>query len=117
MITFRSEMLSAPDGAKVELATVTHEGKDFVATGAYFSSDRSKIVGDPCVTDGIYTLETWGGVTIAPLAHRGTWTNARGFGGTYAKIWAWAMVIDGVRYSGRNGGPGMLLCMRRGRKV
>lgn len=115
MITFKSETLTAPNGATIETGTVTLQGRDFSATGAIVDTANGRIdayasVGAP----GVYSLTTWEGVAIAPLRMVRRWKQW-GFGGVRTEIWAWSATIDGTVYSGRNGGPGMHVRMRAGR--
>jgi hypothetical protein len=114
-MNYKSETHTATNGARVEVGTVTFEGRDFSALGSIVDPARGVAVGyvSRDKATGAYTFTTWEGKTIAPLAHRGTWTQ-RGFYGVRITIYAWTCTIDGRRYSGRNSGPCMLLRMRAG---
>lgn len=97
-----------------EVGRFEHEGKVYEAGGAYYDRERGSLAGYVRdLGDGRYWLIKWDGGTIAPLRlvkkYRG------GFGrGT---MWAWSAVYDGRVFSGRNGGPEMVLRMRAGRSV
>lgn len=113
---FRSEIGSAPNGARVEIATITHEGRDFTALGSVVDHARGFVVGyvtrdEHGPNPSTYRLTTWEGTTIAPLRLVNTWEQY-GFYGARVRHFAWRAVIDGRTYSGRNSGPGMLLRMR-----
>lgn len=116
--TFKSETHTSPNGASVEVGTVTFQGRDFAALGAIvdeangvvcaYASERK---GSP----GSYVLTTWEGAEIAPLRLTGTWENRNVFGGFPVKMYAWSATIGGKVYSGRNSGLHMFVRMRAGK--
>jgi hypothetical protein len=129
MIDFSATTEITPTGARVEVATVTHEGHPFTALGSVIDEARGEICayvsetneGDPRLLGSgrdlgapRFRLSTWEGTTIAALELRGRWTQ-RGFGGVKNTITAWRATVGGRVYSGRNSGPGMFLRMRAGR--
>lgn len=111
--TFRSETHVATNGARVEVGTMSFEGRDFAATGSIVDEARGYVVGYVhTLPDGRYELRTWGGETIAPLRKTGSWKVRTCFGGWPVTMRAWAATINGRRYSGRNGSEWDLLRMR-----
>ena len=126
---FKSETHVAPNGARIEVATVTHEGHEFTNLGSIVDPSSGVIVGYPHkVSDGAgigtigrgpqYELRTWEGKTIAPLTRVRSF---RSYGIASTTLTAWRMTYEGRVYSGRNGGffgdVGALLRMRAGRKA
>jgi hypothetical protein len=109
----KSEIHVATNGARVEVGTYTHEGRDFAALGSVVDEARGILCA--YVTrreDGSHVLSTWGGETLAPLVKTGTWLNRNTFGGFPVRMFAWRCTYQGRSYSGRNAGDGMLLRMR-----
>jgi hypothetical protein len=107
----RVETKVGPKGEVIEIATVTFEGKDFTAMGSYTDEERGILHAYICGIPGAYTLQTFGGVTLAPAKL------VCCFGGFPVKMYAWRAVFNGRIYSGRNSGPGMLVRMRGGKVV
>ena len=70
--TYRSETAVTPNGARVEIATVTHDGKDFSATGSIIDESGGFLLGYPKGRE----LQTWDGKKIGVLSVTG---HARGF--------------------------------------
>lgn len=125
-MNFRSETIRTSDGVCIEVATLTHAGKDYAAYGAIIDTARGMIAGyvsaDPASPVGLaytaanpqasrYRLTTWEGKTIAPLTLVRKYEQ-RVFGGMKTTMYAWSCVINGKRYSGRNSGPAMFVRMR-----
>lgn len=96
-----------------EVGRFEHAGEVYEAGGAYYDRERGLLAGYVRdLGEGRYTLIKWDGGTITPLRlvkkYRG------GFGrGT---MYAWSATYDGRVFSGRNGGPAMILRMRAGRR-
>ena len=111
ILEYRSETHTQADGARVESATITHEGRDFTALGSVVDTARGFVVGYVGGSPGAWRLQTWEGTVIAPLTRVRSWTQ-RGFYGVRVEIHAWRAVIDGRTYTGRNSGPGMFVRMR-----
>lgn len=99
---------TAPDGARVEVGTVEHEGREFKALGS--------MVGDRLMVGylirGEHVLRTGEGVKICDLQVTGS---ARGFHGV--KLVCYAGVYQGHRWHGRGLGENSILVLRRGRAV
>jgi hypothetical protein len=117
VIAFRSETRTTDNGARVEVGTVTHEGRDFAALGSMVDEASGLVCAyvterpDPAYRDGKrYVLTTWEGVELAPLRLVRTWQQ-QCYGGR-TRIYAWSAVVQGRTYSGRNSGPTMIVRMR-----
>jgi len=111
MTTFSSSTQVQADGARVETGVVHHEGKAFAALGSVVDVASGLVNAYVSENGGVYTLTTWEGTPIAPLILTGKWQQW-GLGGVRNTIWAWRATVDGVRFSGRNSGPGMFIRMR-----
>jgi hypothetical protein len=114
MLDFHSETHTATNGAKVEVGTVTFQGRDFSAMGSVVDEANGIILGYVSGAQGIYYLTTWEGKVLGSLKLTGTWKNRNVFGGFPVTMYAWSAVIGGKKYSGRNTGAGMLLRMKAG---
>lgn len=95
----------ADNGARVEVATFTHEGRSFAALGSVLDEDSGVIVGYP--NDAGTMLMTWDGRPLFPIRQTG---KMRGF--YRSTILCWGGTYNGRYYSGRNAGSGMLLTLR-----
>ena len=104
MMESRSEHCRANNGAKVEISTITHEGRDFSALGSVVDHERGIVIGYPKGSE----LRTWDGTVIGSLRVTGS---ARGFHGV--KLVCYRATIDGIPYYGRGQGDGMILRLRR----
>jgi len=111
-----SETRTLDSGARVEVGNIEHEGRSFSALGSVIDHARGVIVAYVSErarptpgADRRYELTTWEGTTIAPLRLVRRWTS---YGCVRAEMWAWSATIDGRVYSGRNGGPAVVLCLR-----
>jgi hypothetical protein len=116
-LEFSCKTHTADNGARVEVGTVTHEGRAFEALGAV-RDEVNGFVG-AYVSErapGLFSLTTWEGVEIAPLRKVHTWKQWA-FGGVRVEIFAWSATIGGRTYTGRNSGPGMFVRMRSGKQV
>lgn len=101
--------------ATVEVGAVIYDGRRFEALGSIIDAERGIIVGYPHHSDkpGMpHLLRTWEGKSMGMLAITG---HARGFYG--AKLTCYSFEYEGVRYSGRGSGNGMLLRLRAGKRV
>jgi hypothetical protein len=120
-IAFKSETHTTASGARVEVGTMTFQGRDFSARGSVVDEANGIVCGYPTArvehdaTPGTYVLTTWNGERIAPLRLVRTWQNRNVFGGFPVTMYAWSATINGRVYSGRNSGEGMFVCMRAGK--
>lgn len=112
-LSFKSETHTADNGASVEVATVTFQGRDFVACGSCLDEARGILHAYVGGIPGAYVLQTFGGETLCPLTLVSTYENTRVFGGFPVKMYAWRCTFNGRTYSGRNSGPQMIVRMRR----
>lgn len=104
----RSVVHVAPNGAKVEVGVIVHEGQEFVALGSIISPAEGLLVG--YVTSDGKRLQTFNGETICDVQHVSY----------YCRRTKWHLVemhcyrarYNGVAYHGRGSGPSMLLRMR-----
>jgi hypothetical protein len=121
----RSETQVTPEGARIEVGTIAHEGREFAALGSVIDTARGVVVGyvmrkplgpppDGSATTG-WWLTTWDGQYVAALHLSSTWevrrVSHRGEFVCY-QMSSWSCVIAGRRYTGRNAGEGMVLSMR-----
>ena len=113
---FKSETHVQPDGSKIEVGTITFEGREFTNLGSVVDAARGYVCGYVTERDGAYLLTTWEGETIAPLRLVRRFTS---YGACRADMWAWSATIGGRVYTGRNGGlfggPGCFVRMRAGK--
>ena len=118
-LAFKSETHTATNGARVEVGTVTFEGRDFAALGAIRDEARGIVCAYVTERKGAfgtrYLLTTWEGEEIAPLRKTGTWLQYGCFGGFPVRIYSWSAKIGDRIYSGRNSGPCMFVRMRAGK--
>lgn len=108
-----SETIVATDGqAKVEIATIKHEGKEYSAMGAYISdnyvvgyiSKAEPVENFPHVTQ--HWLTTWQGEKIGRAYVVSTWRTPRSYlSSTMSQI---EVNIAGKMYTGRGSGVGMI---------
>lgn len=93
----------------VEVGRFEHEGEVYEAGGAYYDRERGLLAGYVRdLGEGSYTLIKWDGSTITPLRLVKKYRGGFGRGAMYA----WSATYDGRVFSGRNGGPAMILRMR-----
>jgi hypothetical protein len=108
----RIKLVHGPAGESAELATVIHNGREYTAYGAVRTDTTIAGYVHRDGATGAYRLRTWGGEDMGiDLLPRGSWPCPRGVFST--RMHAWRAVIDGVTYSGRNGGTNLLLVLRR----
>lgn len=117
MADYKSETRVADCGARVEVGTVTYEGRDYAALGSVVDEKRGIITCYPHLReDGTYEARMWGGKIVGPMR---LVRRYRGGFGHKTEMYAWSMVYNGRTYSGRNGGmvggPDCLVIMRAGR--
>lgn len=101
-----------PNGATVEVATITHEGKEYTAFGAFFDEEHGIIHAYTGGIPGAYKLTSFDGRDIANLTLVSTYMNRNVWGGFPVKMYAWRCTYNGKTYSGRNSGPQMIVRMR-----
>lgn len=89
----------------------THAGKTFTSGGAVVTHDF--IVGyTGKVVDGVREITDWHGKRIGTMRITSTWATPRSYvSSTMHQAYA---TVDGVRYTGRTAGEGMIF---KGRKV
>jgi hypothetical protein len=110
---YRSEHVTADCGAKLELATVIHEGREFTALGAIIDEKQGFIFG--YVSRDETELRTWDGQAICPLRRVSSWESrvmSRTGLVTFTKMFAYACRFNGRHYTGRGQGSGMCLRLR-----
>lgn len=109
----RSEHVTADCGAKLELATIIHEGREFTNLGSIIDEKNGFIFG--YVSRDEAELHTWDGQVICSLRRVSSWESrvmsSRGLV-TYTKMFAYACHFNGRRYTGRGQGSGMCLRLR-----
>ena len=93
------------ESATIEVATITHERRDFTNMGSIVDTSQGFIFA--YVSSDEARLTTWQGKTIAALTRTG---RAQGFHGV--KLTCYTCTIDGARYHGRGLGAGMCIRMR-----
>lgn len=98
--------------AKIELATVNFQGKDFTALGSIIDEQAGFVLGYIKQVGRLYQLTTWNGDVITSPKLTGTWLNRNVFGGFPVRMYAWSCVINGKKYHGRNSGVGFLIRLR-----
>lgn len=108
--------------ASVERGVWIHQGQRFEALGSVVDTARGLVVGYPKEADGgpsYFTLRTWNGAQICPLVcvRRARLTHIAGRYVGPIVMYYWRATIDGVRYSGRNQGTGLVLRLRAGKRV
>jgi len=107
-----TEIVTAPNGAVVEMVTIKFQGHEFTAMGSVVDKANGLIVGYPKKTPSGWTIGD-GVASDVKIRLISSWKQRmpNGFF-PWTRIYAWSAVVDGVRYSGRNSGEGMLLRMR-----
>lgn len=103
----KSITVTAPNGASLEIATVTLNGQDFTAGGALVDEQAGLIFGYVVRQASGYVLTSWEGKVIMPLTLTG---KARGFHGTRLECFAGS--YNGRRYHGRGLGESMCIKLR-----
>lgn len=100
--------ITVTDAPYIELdCTITHDGKSYTANGAYL--DENACIGY-LHTDGILT--NWHGCPIGTYRIAATWKTPRSYvSATMSQVYA---TVNGITYTGRSAGIGMLF---RGRRV
>lgn len=114
------EVQVQPNGARVEVATIVHEGKSFTNLGSVVDEERGRIVAyvrsvvDPAYRSGHrYELTTWNGESLGPLTLVSSWEQWTPRAHMKTRFFAWRFVAkDGRVYHGRNAGPGMIVRLR-----
>lgn len=108
----------AANGADVEVGIVTFQGRDFAALGSVVDLSHGEVCGyvKRCPVRGRYVLTTWAGecmyIELRPTA---TWRTPRSFVST--TMTSFKTVINGHRWTGRCGGEGMFLRLKKGASV
>lgn len=103
----RVEVASTETGAKVEIATVLHDGKEFTAMGSVVDHKAGRVTGYPKGN----VLQTWDGKPIGTCTVTSTW-RLRVFAGPLT-MRQYHATVDGIHYTGRGQGDGMCLNLRR----
>ena len=119
----RSE-LTTSDTRVEELAVIVHEGREFSAGGfsvdleagrmiAYVTEDKTHPEGFPYEKPLVW-LTTWAGERSVTLARTG---KSRGFYGATLEHFYTRRPVAGFYWYGKGLGSGMMLRLRKGRKV
>jgi len=90
-----------------EIASFTHEGKTFTSGGAHIDPEKATAY---VSSDGLF-LTTWNGKILALLHVTAKWATPRSF--VSPEMWQAEATINGVQYTGRTAGPGMVWKGRR----
>jgi hypothetical protein len=117
----RSEHLTADNGARVEVGTiVAPNGREHSAQGSIVDHDHGIVCGyvnargvvplGRSTVGRTWDLTTWDGATIGTVEVVSVWSNPRGI--FSAHVYAFRATIDGKRYHGRGGGPGLFVRLR-----
>lgn len=122
-MNFRVETVKAADGAKAELATLTHEGREFTAFGSCVDLGRGHIVayvrtGHGHLHNKYFDLVTFGGRHMGVLKKTGESTGWPDRSGRRSKITHFSFEAHGYRWSGKLGLEwNQLIHLRRGKKL
>ena len=109
--SFRSEVVQE-NGARIEYATVIHDGQEFTNLGSVIT-DRF-ISGYVKKIDGVYHLTTWNGEPIMRLVISSQWKQLT-WAGYRVQMYSFSGEYNGHVWAGRNQGEGILIRMRRGK--
>jgi len=90
--------------------TFQGKGKEFSAGGANIDAESGRISGYPSPQNRGYVLKTWGGETIGPIQLVKSWVQYSF--GNKTRIYAWRIKYQGRTFTGRNGGPEMILHLK-----
>lgn len=108
--TERNNVVDPRNGAVVgfaEVATITHNGRDFTSGGAYIDPDRAigypKFESDHIGASGV--MQSWNGDTLGTASITSSWRINSHWAPRMFQI---ECVIDGRTYTGRGMGSGMI---------
>lgn len=104
-----SEIVAAPRGVLVEIATMVHEGREFANLGAVVDHKNGFACAYP---DGKGHVTTWNGVVLGTARIVRRWKQFVPGAHWRVEMFAWSCRIEGKGYYGRNGGPCMALKLR-----
>jgi hypothetical protein len=113
----RSEHGTAPNGARVEVGIVEHEGREYSALGSVVDPERGIVVGYVGkITPAGYgahvrALTTWDGKTIGAVWPVSSWPTPRSH--VSSRMYAYRAEVEGVMYQGRGAGEGMIVKLRK----
>ena len=100
----------APGAAFAELATVVHEGREFIAGGAFVTDDR--LIAYLNGPEGNWIVQTWNGVRIGTACATTSWPMPRSWVGS--RMYQVSIRLDdGRRYQGRSFGSNMSVRAKR----
>ena len=105
-LTFRSE---TRDG--VEVGIVTHDGKEYSALGSVVTPDRLVAYMGKKFAPTLCFITTWEGTVIGAGRIRSTWTTPRSY--ISSEMYQVEAVVNGVHYTGRCAGDGMIFKGKR----
>jgi len=102
----RSETRQAPNGAQVEIGTITLQGREFTALGSIVDPASGLLVGYVHEhTPGFFELRTWQGQPICPLRRTGRiTTRLRACDGSPMRLECYSATYQGRNYYGRHCG-------------
>jgi hypothetical protein len=116
----RSETHTTPDGATLEVGTVTHNGREFSALGHVLSADGSRVTGylgkpfhggsESVGARGFLT--DWSGTPIGRYEITGRWRMPHSWVASHM-VSARVVLQGGAVYTGRGMGVGMIWRGRR----
>ena len=101
-----------PDDSTVEVATITHEGREFTNIGACVYPTHAVAYLKHDAATGLYSVTAWSGAQLGAARVVSTWRAMSPNGYPYTTMQVRA-TINGVRYTGRCAGVGMLWRGRR----
>lgn len=110
---FRTEIVPQANGAKVEVSTMIHEGREFTAMGSVIDHANGRVTGYVRVTKDGPQLVTFTGEVIAKLSVVSRWTQPgrwthKGFYVSPIKMASYRAIIEGRTYHGRCGAADLL---------
>lgn len=111
----------APGSAFAEIGTITHEGREYAACGAYITDDRLVAYLHRPPEPGPYRrprigdrgdVQTWDGTRIGDYVVSGVWSTPRSHTSSTRES-VRIRLTDGRRYTGRSFGAGMIVHAKR----
>lgn len=117
----------APGEVFAEIGTMSHDGTDFAAGGAYITDDRmvaylgsidtviphgEGVAIDRRPSKGDGNVQTWQGINIGRYSIVKSW-RVHSMHGTHDMNQVSIRLTDGRRYNGRSQGPNMIVTARR----
>lgn len=107
---FKSEHVTNDNGAKLELATVIHEGREYTHFGSIVDENRGLIIGYPSKDEK--SLLTWDGQVICPLRRISSWKSRIPSSYFFVDMTAYSCEYGKRKYSGRGQGAETILRLR-----